>query len=92
LNGSPGDCESTASRPASRSNELRKEFGSMVKRKHGLTAARDQFRHTDIAITAAYYIDRPRKATSGLGALLETKLKGRKIIEFKDGINEIIEA
>jgi hypothetical protein len=64
-------------------HELRKEFGSMVNRKHGLSAASDQLRHSGIAITAAYYIDRPRKATSGLGAQLETKRKGRKIIEFK---------
>jgi hypothetical protein len=45
-------------------------------------------RHGDIAITAAYYIDSPRKATSGLGALLETKRgKGKKIVQFEDGAN-----
>jgi integrase len=61
-------------------HELRKEFGSMVNRKHGLSAASDQLRHSGIAITAAYYIDRPRKATSGLGSLLE------KTVEFdKEG-------
>ena len=65
-------------------HELRKEFGSMVNRKHGLTAAKDLLRHADIAITASHYIDRPRKATSGLGALLATKRKGKKIVEFKD--------
>jgi integrase len=51
-------------------HELRKEFGSMINRKHGLSAASDQLRHSGIATTAACYIDRPRKATSGLGALL----------------------
>jgi integrase len=51
-------------------HELRKEFGSMVNREHGLSAASDQLRHSGIATTAACYIDRPRKATSGLGALL----------------------
>jgi integrase len=55
-------------------HELRKEFGSMVNREHGLSAAKDLLRHGDIAVTAAYYIDRPRQATSGLG----------KIVEFKD--------
>ena len=59
-------------------HELRKEFGSMVNRKHGLTAAKDLLRHGDIGITAAYYIDSPRKATSGLGALLTGK-----VLEFK---------
>jgi integrase len=66
-------------------HELRKEFGSMVNRKHGLTAAKDSLRHADIAITAAHYIDWPRKATSGLGALLVTKRKGKKIVQFKEG-------
>lgn len=65
-------------------HELRKEFGSMINRKHGLSAASDQLRHSGIAITAAYYIDRPRAATSGLGALLEPKRKGKKIVEFRD--------
>ncbi len=54
-------------------HELRKEFGSMVNRKHGLSAASDQLRHSGIAITAAYYIDKPRQATSGIGALLAGK-------------------
>jgi integrase len=52
-------------------HELRKEFGSMVNRAHGLSAAKDQLRHADIGVTAAHYVDRPRKATSGLGALLQ---------------------
>ena len=60
----------------------RKEFGSMVNRRHGLSAAKDLLGHADIAITAAYYIDKPHQATSGLGALLATKRKGRKIVEF----------
>jgi integrase len=55
-------------------HELRKEFGSMVNRKHGLTAAKDLLRHADIGITASHYIDRPRKATSGLGPLLTGKI------------------
>jgi integrase len=55
-------------------HELRKEFGSMVNRKHGLSAASDQLRHSGIATTAACYIDRPRKATSGLGPLLTGKV------------------
>ena len=62
-------------------HELRKESGSMVNRKHGLTAAKDFLRHADIAITAAHYIDRPRQATSGLGALL--KAEDENIVPFK---------
>ena len=56
----------------------------MVNRKHGLTAAKDSLRHADIQIVAIHYIDSPRKATSGLGALLKTERKGEKIVEFKD--------
>jgi integrase len=59
-------------------HELRKEFGSMINRRHGLSAARDMLRHGDIAVTASCYIDRPHKATSGLGALLTGK-----VLEFK---------
>jgi integrase len=69
----------TARKPV---HELRKEFGSMVNRLHGLSAARDLLGHSDVGVTAAYYVDRPRGATSGLGSLLATKRKGRKIVEF----------
>jgi integrase len=64
-------------------HELRKESGSMVNRKHGLTAAKDFLRHADIAITAAHYIDRPRQATSGLGALLKAA-QDEKIIALEE--------
>jgi integrase len=64
-------------------HELRKEGGSMVNRKHGLTAAKDFLRHADIAITAAHYIDRPRQATSGLGALLKAA-QDEKIIALDE--------
>jgi hypothetical protein len=52
----------------------------MVNRKHGLSAAKDFLRHADIAITAAHYIDLPRQATSGLGALL--KPSAENIVEL----------
>jgi len=50
--------------------ELRNEFGSMVNRKHGLTAPKDLLQQADMRITASHYIDAPRQATSGLGLLL----------------------
>jgi hypothetical protein len=64
-------------------HELRKESGSMVNRRHGLIAAKDFLRHADIAITAAHYIDRPRQATSGLGALLKA-VDDEKIIPLEE--------
>jgi integrase len=63
-------------------HELRKEFGSMVNRRHGLTAAKDLLRHADIGITASHYIDSPRQATSGLGVLL-----AGKVVEFKGDLD-----
>jgi hypothetical protein len=48
-----------------------------------LTAAKDFLRHADIAITAAHYIDRPRQATSGLGALLKA-VDDEKIIPLEE--------
>ena len=69
----------TAKKPI---HELRKEFGSMVNRKHGLAAASNLLRHADIAITAAHYIDRPRQATSGLGSLFKATMD-EKIVPLR---------
>ncbi len=54
-------------------HELRKEFGSQVNKRHGLVAAKDVLRHSDIATTAAHYVDSPPQATSGLGALFRLR-------------------
>jgi len=70
----------TAKKPI---HELRKESGSMVNRKHGLSAAKDFLRHADIAITAEHYIDQARQATSGLGALLKAHAD-EKIIDLDE--------
>lgn len=71
-------------------HELRKEFGSMVNRKHGLSAAKDQLRHGDIAITHAHYIDVARQATSGLGSLLKAADEG-KIVPLEEQARSGIE-
>lgn len=68
-------------------HELRKEAGSIVNRRHGLTAAKNFLRHADIAITAAHYIDRPRQATTGLGALRKAANDGKIVLmEEQSGI------
>jgi integrase len=67
-------------------HELRKEFGSMVNRKHGLSAVKICSGTAISGLPPPYYIDSRRKATSGLGGLLEIKRgKGKKIVEFKAG-------
>jgi integrase len=58
----------TAKKPL---HTLRKECGSLVNRRFGLSAARDVLRHASITITAEHYIDRARRATTGLGHLLK---------------------
>jgi len=49
---------------------LRKEYGSRVCELHGIYAASRALRHTDIAVTAAHYVDKRSRATPGLGELL----------------------
>lgn len=62
-------------------HELRKEFGSQLCAKYGIYAASTALRHTDIALTAAHYLDRKERVTVGLGKLLpETD----KVIEGAD--------
>jgi integrase len=49
---------------------LRKEYGSQMCAKHGIYAASHALRHADIAITSQHYVDKRRRATVGLGNLL----------------------
>jgi integrase len=52
-------------------HDLRKEFGSLINQKHGLYAAAQALRHSDITTSARHYIARKERVTVGLGALLE---------------------
>jgi hypothetical protein len=54
---------------------LRKEFGSQIKARYGLTAAQEMLRH-DIAVTAAHYVENKRRSVLGFGHLL----KGERMI------------
>jgi hypothetical protein len=49
---------------------LRKEFGSLINARYGLTAASEQLRHGGIAVTAAHYVENKRRPVLGLGHLL----------------------
>ena len=49
---------------------LRKEFGSVINRAHGIHAASRALRHASIGITAGIYVDSRVRTTSGLGYLL----------------------
>ncbi|HAL72742.1 MAG TPA: hypothetical protein DCP71_13330, partial [Verrucomicrobiales bacterium] len=61
-------------------HELRKELGALLASEHGIFAAKSVLRHAQISTTAAYYTDKKRRITAGLGALLAptTKPKTKK--------------
>ncbi len=51
-------------------HELRKELGALLASSQGIFAAQAVMRHAQIATTASYYVDKKRRITAGLGALL----------------------
>lgn len=51
-------------------HELRKELGALLASTQGIFAAQSVLRHAQISTTAAYYTDKKRRITAGLGALL----------------------
>jgi hypothetical protein len=52
-------------------HEMRKEFGSLVNALHGIHAASRALRHADISVTNLFYTDARKRATVGLGHLLD---------------------
>jgi integrase len=53
---------------------LRKEYGSQVCDRRGIYAASRALRHASVAVTAAHYLDKKSKVTSGLGAAFSDKI------------------
>lgn len=51
-------------------HELRKELGALLASTQGIFAAQSVLRHAQISTTAAYYTDKKRRITAGLGSLL----------------------
>jgi integrase len=60
---------------------LRKEFGSQICAVHGIHAASEALRHADIGITAQFYADARKRATSGFGHLLSGP--NEKVVEIR---------
>jgi len=52
-------------------HSLRKEFGSQINARYGLTAASEMLRHGDIAVTAAHYVENKQRSVLGFGQLLK---------------------
>lgn len=63
-------------------HELRKELGAILASGQGIFAAQSVLRHAHIATTAAYYADKKRSITAGLGSFLTGD--GNKSIESKE--------
>ena len=51
-------------------HELRKELGAILASTEGIYAAKTMLRHAQISTTDAYYSDKKRRITAGLGSLL----------------------
>jgi integrase len=66
----------TAQKPV---HELRKEIGSLIASEHGIYAASRYLRHSDIRITAQYYLDKKQRITPALSASFSLE---KKIVEF----------
>ncbi len=62
-------------------HELRKELGALLASSQGIFAAQSVLRHAQISTTAAYYTDKKRRITAGLGALLAPS-NGATVIPF----------
>ena len=52
---------------------LRKEYGSLINKAHGIHAASKALRHADISVTNNFYTDSRARVTPGLGKLFARK-------------------
>ena len=52
---------------------LRKEYGSQINARYGLTAASEMLRHADVAVTAAHYVENKQRSILGFGHLLKNE-------------------
>jgi integrase len=50
-------------------HQLRKEFGSLICERYGIFASSRMLRHSDVAITAQYYVDKKARTVIGLAHL-----------------------
>ena len=60
-------------------HELRKEAGALVAQSAGIYAASRLLRHSDIRVTADFYVDKKQRISTGLGSLLPP---AANVIEF----------
>ena len=51
-------------------HELRKELGSLMQQKHGIWAAAHALRHSNVATTAAHYVDKKERTVVSIGSFI----------------------
>jgi hypothetical protein len=66
-----------ASTRKSHSIPLRKEYGSLINKAHGIHAASKALRHADISVTNNFYTDSRARVRPGLGKLFVSKKSGK---------------
>ena len=57
-------------------HDLRREFGSIIAATSDIYTASRQLRHSNIATTAAYYLDNRRRVAPAVGDMLNPKAEG----------------
>jgi hypothetical protein len=62
-------------------HSLRKEYGSQINARYGLTAAQEMLCRADIQVTAAHYVENKQGSVLGFGHLLT---KDRTIIPIEE--------
>lgn len=70
-------------------HSLRKEYGSQINARYGLTAAQEMLRHADIQVTAAHYVENKQRSILGFGHLLT---KDRTIIPIEESMATVPKA
>jgi len=66
---------SAHTRPPRDDSPRRKEVGALIATAHGIYAASQFLRHSDITTTARHYAQHKARISVGLGKLLETEIK-----------------
>lgn len=71
-------------------HELRKELGALLASEQGIYAAQAVLRHAQISTTAAYYTDKKRRITGGLGSLLTVPVENVLAGDFASQSEKVV--
>lgn len=71
---------------------LRKEYGSLINKAHGIHAASKALRHADISVTNNLYTDSRVRVTPGLGRLFAPKKLGKLSPRARMASEEVLES